>query len=88
MSAYHATKPLSADMVLRCQSIDPKLACGPSTKVSEVWRVTAEGHGDHEAHFVYIGDHGRAPYCSRCGFDCASVAAVEQERAKRQAVRS
>lgn len=87
MSAFHTTKPLTLDRIARIQSLDPKMACGPSTTVSEVWRVSPTDGAPQDDHFVFIGDHGRKPYCSRCGFSCASVAAVENERVRKALAR-
>jgi hypothetical protein len=85
MSAFQ-TRPLTADMVLRVYELDPKKICGRFTQVREVWRVVADGHATapQDDHFVFV-EPKRGMYCSRCGRDCAAVAAVESERVKRQA---
>jgi hypothetical protein len=85
MSAYQST-PLTAEMIASIAQMDEKAVCGPLTRVREVWRVRGKDTAIQDAHFVFIGDRERQPYCSRCGYDCASVAAVENERVRRQAV--
>ena len=71
-------RTLAPEMICSLTSVDPRDACGPATRVREVWRIGVKDAADHH---VFIGDRGRPPYCEFYGFDCCCVAAVLQKRA-------
>lgn len=75
---------LTPERIASIAWMEPKLVCGPRTRVREVWRVRLRETAIQNSHYVFIGDGERQPYCSREGYDCACVAAVLQLKARRQ----